>query len=242
MQTNVGKGNESSRVDWLKQTLLKIPAGGKILDPGVGEQPFRKYCTHLRYMSQDFAQYDPQKVNSGLQMNEWNYGELDIVSDIASIPEPNESFDAIMCTEVLEHIINPREAISEFSRLLRPGGYLIITAPFCSLTHFAPYHFYTGFNKFFYETALNSNKLKIIEIVPNGNYFEYLAQELRRLDFVAKKYTIDYKTNFFDKTIMLRYLQILGKLSKKITNRLNYYVMDIMYLHRNPYDFQIKYI
>ncbi len=185
----VGTTNESTRVIWLEETLKKVPKGSKILDAGAGEQQFKKFCTHLDYVSQDFAQYQPENLNYGLQMDNWDYGKLNIISDIASIPVADQSFDAIMCTEVFEHIINPREAIKEFSRILKKDGYLIITAPFCSLTHFAPYHFYTGFNRFFYETELEKNGFSIIEATPNGNFFEYLAQELNRLPNVAKQYS-----------------------------------------------------
>lgn len=187
--TTVGTLNESTRVNWLEKTLNKIPKGSIILDAGAGEQQFRKFCAHLEYVSQDFAQYKPEDLNSGLQMEKWDYGELDIVSDIASIPVENSSFDAVMCTEVFEHIINPIEAIQEFSRILKKDGYLIITGPFCSLTHFAPYHFYSGFNRFFYETELEKNGFEIIELTPNGNYFEYLAQEINRLSYMSKKYS-----------------------------------------------------
>ncbi|MEM0541986.1 class I SAM-dependent methyltransferase [Flavobacterium sp. j3] len=185
----VGSTNEITRVVWLEKTLKNIPRGSKILDAGAGEQQFKKFCNHLEYVSQDFAQYEPEDLNYGLQMENWDYGKLDIISDIASIPVADKSFDAIMCTEVFEHIVNPREAIKEFSRILKKEGYLIITAPFCSLTHFAPYHFYTGFNLFFYETELVKNGFSIIEITPNGNFFEYLAQEIKRLPHIAKQYS-----------------------------------------------------
>ena len=188
-QITVGSLNEISRITWLEKVLREIPAGSKILDAGAGEQPFKSFCNHLQYVSQDFAQYSPEKLDSGLQMQNWDYGQLDIISDIASIPQEKESFDAIMCTEVLEHIINPRETIAEFSRLLKSEGYLIITAPFCSLTHFAPYHFYSGFNKFFYEEELNNNGFHNIEIITNGSYFDYLAQEMNRLPFMSTKYS-----------------------------------------------------
>jgi ubiquinone/menaquinone biosynthesis C-methylase UbiE len=185
----VGTLNESTRVTWLEKSLNKIPTGSKILDAGAGEQPFKRFCKHLEYVSQDFAQYEPGNLNSGLQMKNWDYGKLDIISDIASIPVEGKTFDAVMCTEVFEHIVNPREAIKEFSRILKKDGYLIITAPFCSLTHFAPYHFYTGFNRFFYETELEKNGFYIVEMIPNGNFFEYMAQEITRLPFVAKEYS-----------------------------------------------------
>ncbi len=186
---SVGTLNEITRLKWLEETLSKMPSGLRILDAGAGEQPFKKFCSHLNYVSQDFALYKPEELPEGLQMQKWDYGKLDIVSDIASIPENDLSFDAIMSTEVFEHIINPRDALKEFSRLLKKDGYLIITAPFCSLTHFAPYHFYTGFNKYFYENELKLNGFEIIEMTPNGNYFEYLAQEIRRLPSMAEKYS-----------------------------------------------------
>jgi len=94
-----------------------------------------------------------------------------------------------MCVEVLEHLPKPSAAITEFSRLLKQSGKLILTAPFCSLTHFSPYHFSTGFNRYWYEKILEEAGFKIIEIEQNGNYFDYLAQELRRVEHIAKKYS-----------------------------------------------------
>jgi SAM-dependent methyltransferase len=82
---------------------------------------------------------------------------------------------------VLEHISDPITALKEFRRLLRPEGELIITAPFCSITHMAPYHYYTGFNRYFYEHHLRVTGFEISEIVTNGDYSEYIGQELRRL-------------------------------------------------------------
>lgn len=184
----VGTKNEKTRVDWIEKTLKNIPIGSRILDAGAGEQQYKKFCTHLDYVSQDFAEYKPENLPEGLQMDSWNYGVLDIISDIAKIPEEDKSFDVIMCTEVFEHIVNPREALDEFERLLKPNGMLIITAPFCSLTHFAPYHFYTGFSRYFYEEELNKRNFEILEITPNGNYFEYIAQELNRLNSISNKY------------------------------------------------------
>ena len=119
-----------------------------------------------------------------------------------------------MCTEVLEHIPDPLGAIKEFSRLLKPGGYLLITAPFASLTHFAPYHFASGFSRFFYEKHLPENDFEITELQLNGNFFEYIAQENRRIKPVAAKYT-GKKINIFQKIIIHLNLLVLQDLSKK---------------------------
>jgi len=149
-------------------------------------------------------------------MDSWDNSKLDIISDISSIPRKNSSFDAIMCIEVLEHIPYPNEAFKEFSRLIKMGGKLIITAPFCSMTHFAPYHFSTGFSKYFYEKALKENGFRILEITPNGNYYKFLAQITRGLPDIVAKYS-NSRMNVFEKLFILLMLRILNKYNKKDT-------------------------
>ena len=184
-----GLESDVERDSWIKKTLSAIPAGSRILDAGAGERRFEKYCKHLKYISQDFGEYNGIGDRTGLQVGSWNQSGLDIVSDITNIPEPNESFDAILCSEVFEHIKNPIEAIKELSRLLKKGGVLILTAPFTSGTHFAPYHFFVGFSKYFYKAHLETNNFEILEIVEWGSYFEFLATETRRTPFMVKKYS-----------------------------------------------------
>jgi ubiquinone/menaquinone biosynthesis C-methylase UbiE len=185
----VGTSNLVAREVWLEKKLKKIPKGKKILDAGAGELQYKKFCKHLKYVSQDFGQYDGEGNSAGLQMKTWDNSKLDIVSDIANMPLRSSSFDAIMCVEVFEHIPHPNEAVKEFSRLMKRGGKLIITTPVSSLTHFAPYYFYNGYSRYYFEKILPENGFKIKEISYNGNFFEYIAQELRRLEFVINKYT-----------------------------------------------------
>jgi len=214
--TTVGIRNQSNREVWLEKTTLKqTPAGSRILDAGVGEQQYRRFCTHLDYVAQDFAQYDGKGDGRGLQTESWDQTKLDIVSDITVIPEPDASFDAIMCIEVFEHLPEPIKAIQEFARLLKPGGYLILTAPFCSLTHFSPHHFYTGFNRYFYEKHLPANGFKIVDLQENGNFFEYLGQEIRRIPWIAETYVEGSKCNFLESLAMKLCLSMLERFSKK---------------------------
>ena len=208
-----GTTNESERDAWIKKTLENIPEGLILLDAGAGESKYKKYCTHLKYVAQDFGQYEGGG-NIGLQEEKWDNSKLDIVSDITSIPLPDKSVDAIMCTEVFEHIPDPLPALKEFKRLIKPNGYLILTAPFASFTHFAPYFFSTGFSRYFYEKHLPENDFFIEEIILNGNYFEFLAQENRRIKWVARKYA-GKKINLIEKIIIHLNLLILQRLSKR---------------------------
>ena len=50
----VGTTNEAVRVKWIEETLKKIPEGLTILDAGAGESQFKKFCSHLKYIAQDF--------------------------------------------------------------------------------------------------------------------------------------------------------------------------------------------
>jgi ubiquinone/menaquinone biosynthesis C-methylase UbiE len=186
---NAGRYNAQYRAKWIIKKLNEIPAGKSILDAGAGEMPFKKNCIHLNYTSQDFGKYSGNKDNLGIHESEnWNTDNINIKSDIINIPVPDNTFDAILCSEVFEHIPEPIEAIKEFSRILRDKGVLILTAPTISLTHQEPFYFYSGFSKYFYQKHLSENGFRIVEIKENGNYFEFIAQELRRVHKVANEY------------------------------------------------------
>jgi len=181
--TDIGNVN---RQMWLRAKLSAIPPGQRILDAGAGEMLFKPFCSHLHYVSQDFCQY--QKGNGeGLHADSWDTTHVDIVSDITAIPKPDASFDAILCTEVFEHIPDPGRALDEFARLLRPGGTLILTAPFGSLVHMAPYHYCSGFSRYWYEYHLPRRGLQIQELMPNGDWHTMLRQEITRLGGLERR-------------------------------------------------------
>lgn len=209
---SIGKDNKPNRDIWLKNTLKQIPSGLKILDVGAGELQYKHLCSHLDYTSQDFCEYDGKGDNKGIQVNTFDTSKIDIVSDITNIPLPDNSFDAIMCTEVLEHVPDPIRAFEEMNRLLKVDGYLVITAPFASSTHFSPYHFSTGFNRYFYEYILKNN-YKIVELSPNGNFFGYIAQEIIRLPKMSEQY-LGKKPNVLYLFVLFLSLYVLNSLGK----------------------------
>jgi len=210
--SKIGTANLSFREEWLKNKINEIPDGFRILDAGAGELKYKKLCSHLNYVSQDFLKYDGKGNKKGLQTGNWQQENIDIISDIIKISEKKGSFNAIMCIEVFEHLPDPISVIKEFNRLLKYKGILLLTAPFASLTHFAPFHYYSGFNKYFFEKYLTDFNFKIEEIIPNGNFFEYISQELRRLPFILENYCFK-KINIRDKLAIENFLKILERLS-----------------------------
>lgn len=180
--------NEEARNRWLAQTLTAVPAGLRILDAGAGELRNKPLCSHLGYVSQDFCQYEGAGDARGLQTGRWDTSKIDLVCDIQNIPEPDASFDVVLCSEVFEHLPDPLKALDEFERLLKPGGKLIVTAPFASLVHFAPYHYASGFGRYWYEYHLPKKNFEILELTANGHWFAYVRQEILRLPSMARKY------------------------------------------------------
>ena len=209
---SIGSNNGSKREEWIKSELQNFEKGLKILDAGAGEAQYKKYCLHLDYTAQDIAVYEGVGNQEGFQTGERDYSNLDIISDIYDIPVEDGSFDIVLCSEVIEHITDPVKVFSEINRVLKKDGILIITAPFNSLTHYAPFHYSTGFSRYFYEFHLPLNGFEILLLKPNGNYFEYLAQELRRIKSVSQQYS-NQQIGILGKIFIKAVLNLLKKSS-----------------------------
>lgn len=178
--------NESARHAWVRAALAALPPGARLLDAGSGSQPYRSACTHLTYVAQDFAAFQGNMDERGLQSPGWDYRGVDIVCDIAAIPEPDGAFDAVLCTEVLEHVPDPAAVLRELARLVRPGGRLILTVPATCYVHHAPYCYNSGLTRFFFEHHLPDLGFRIDELKLNGSYFMWMRQELARVPGMAK--------------------------------------------------------
>lgn len=52
-----------------------------------------------------------------------------LVSGVERLPFKNEAFNVLHVGEVIEHVIDPQSALAEWRRVIRPGGYLVVTTP-----------------------------------------------------------------------------------------------------------------
>ena len=125
-----GLNNENERLIFIQNELTRIPNGMKILDAGCGSQRYRKYCDHLEYYGQDFAQYNvsDKKMMNEREQEKYEYGELNYIGNIWEIEEKDAFFDVVLCTEVFEHIPYPRNYLDKAVSLLNDGGYIYITS------------------------------------------------------------------------------------------------------------------
>jgi SAM-dependent methyltransferase len=49
--------------------------------------------------------------------------------DAMSLPFASGAFDRVLCSEVLEHVLNPESVVRELRRVLRPGGHAVVSVP-----------------------------------------------------------------------------------------------------------------
>jgi SAM-dependent methyltransferase len=163
--------NNHNRDQWVAAQAARTQSGLKVLDVGAGIGPYRRLFAHCEYYAHDFGQ-EPETLGK--------YTPLDYQSDVTDIPVPDESFDVVLCTEVLEHVPEPIKAIHELARILRPGGRLLLTAPLGSLLHQEPYHFYGGYTPYWYRKFLPEAGLEIESLEANKGFFSLFGQEALR--------------------------------------------------------------
>lgn len=105
---------------------LAAHARGRLLDVGCGEKPFES---------------DASGVSEWIGVDVPQNARADVHAYADSLPFPDEAFDTVLCTEVLEHVPEARAAVREMARILRAGGCVILTTPLLYPLHEVPYDF-----------------------------------------------------------------------------------------------------
>lgn len=125
---------------------------------------------------------------------------IDLVGRAEAIPMDNESVDGVLCTQVFEHLRFPEESAKEISRVLRSGGFLLITAPQVNELHEEPNDFFR-YTKFGLIALFERAGFKTITYDQRGGFFTVIAQTKIR-------YLID-RFELYDRPIIGR---LLGKI------------------------------
>lgn len=112
--------------EWIKFLKEKDKKHYIILDLGAGD------CYLSNYISQvglNVVATDVDKERLTRESKQYRLNVKKVVADGIKLPFKNDSFDGVICVEVIEHVDNPIALLEEVSRVLKPGGYFLLTTP-----------------------------------------------------------------------------------------------------------------
>lgn len=107
--------------------------GGTVVDYGCGDRPYEEMLSGKfdRYVAVDYDAANAAHTRRP---------DISIVDNKLGLP--SGSARAVVLTEVMEHLYEPRVVLREINRVLEPGGILIGTVPFAINEHEQPYDFH----------------------------------------------------------------------------------------------------
>lgn len=137
-----------------------------VLDAGSGEGFYKTLFTNTRYESTDFCRVDK------------TYGDVTFVCNLEHIPVKPEQYDAVILTQVIEHLPRPTIVLEEINRILKPEGKLWLSSPLFFPEHEIPYDFYR-YTRYGLRRLVEQAGFEIIELQPLEGYGATFSFQLR---------------------------------------------------------------
>jgi SAM-dependent methyltransferase len=156
---------------------------GETLDVGCGRKPYQKtfFSAAEKYVGMDYLT---------------DRSDPDFVGSATEIPLPDQSFDTVVCTEVLEHVPEPAKAFSEMYRVLRPSGYLILSTPMYWPRHEVPYDYF----RYPYDgllSLLTDGGFELVRLYSRGRSYAFIGQVIQQVQPFRSKFLSLVINKFF---------------------------------------------
>jgi SAM-dependent methyltransferase len=157
---------------WIRERAIES-ARGTLFDYGCGGQPYRAlFAPYIeRYIGADVV------AAPGIEL------DLELVPG-NPVPLPDQSVDTVLSTQVIEHVPDVDAYLAECSRLLKPNGTLVLTAPMHWRHHESPYDF-LRFTRFGIARLLEKHGFGIKNLEPCGGVYVLMGQIF--LDHLAER-------------------------------------------------------
>jgi len=165
--------------EFVREASNSVPASSMILDAGAGEGMYKALFETKKYVSIDLG-----KIYK-------TYGDISAISNLDKIPFSTDQFDLVVCTQVLEHVNDPKSVLNELWRVLKPGSCLWISVPFFFEQHEIPYDYYR-YTTFGLKFLLESSNFDVQRLNWLEGYYGALAYQMG----TAAKYFKTIKRNY----------------------------------------------
>lgn len=195
-----------ARISLLKEIQkLGSEISGKTLDVGCGTKPYKKYFASSEYVGLEIEEQTNDQIK-----------QADVYYDGKHFPFENAEFDSLLSNQVLEHVFNPTEFLSEINRVLKINGKLLISVPFVWDEHEQPYD-YARYSSFGLIHLLQQHGFEILKSEKSVNDFRIFAQLLNAFIYkiVRKNKIIKQLFTFFVMSLISLIGVVLGKILPK---------------------------
>lgn len=144
---------------------IKNYSKGKVLDIGCGNKPYEKNFEEqiTGYVGCDIIQSDLNKV--------------DVLCAANNIPFEDASFETVFSTQTIEHVEDHQGLVNEAYRLIKPGGFFIVSGPLYWHLHEEPYDFFR-FTKYGFKYVFEKAGFEMIETISNGGMWATTGQSI----------------------------------------------------------------
>lgn len=133
---------------------------GRVLD--IGSSSFARYQGLFKYS--EYVKMDVEEKKG-----------VDVVGKIENLPFPDNSFDSIVCTQVLGDVFDLKKAFSEMKRVLKPNGVALITESLFDPLHDEPHDFWR-FTEHSLRQLTQEAGLGVEIIEKRGGFWSTIAQ------------------------------------------------------------------
>ena len=185
-----------------KSALAKALAGKKYeraLDVGIGNGRLLPiYAPHVAHVTgMDISSEQLDQASHAAKKIGIPFDTL-LCQEASRIEIPDNSFDLIICSRVLQHVFNWRESVAEFARILKPGGDLVLL----TYNRLSIY----GLKKYYQHKFVNPTKGRFQnpaglskELKKNGLVIEYFVGALMGQPDLFSKDLSDSSRNFINR-------------------------------------------
>lgn len=170
---------------------------GRLLDLGAGEKPYAYFFKNIEYYSIDIAPHGGEFPN--------------VLGSALALPFKEETFDTVLCTQVLEHVTNPFALFQETRRVLKNKGHLILTAPQSWPLHEEP-HDYFRFTRYGLKLLAEKSGLQVVVLNERRGSIATIGQLIAALIYDRLGRNLFFKVPV--KVSLIPFLEICSALDK----------------------------
>ncbi len=140
----------------IRRTMKHRPAGS-VLDLGCSHKPYAPIIKAQKYVGVDF----------------FNSDFADIKADLNIEQDFGERYNLVVCFDTMEHVLRTDNLIATMRNSIKPGGRIVVTAPFFYGIHDEPED-YHRFTEYFYRSTFKPD-FQLLKLERSNTYFSSLV-------------------------------------------------------------------